>query len=119
MKKDDSGFTLVELMIVVLILGVLLSIAIPLFYSIEERTYQRTCLTNIINVERSWERYRADNNGEVDNPVDYETDLLPMIPIYFKYIPKCPDIGVYTIIQSHPLRITCSEHGSPQVPIED
>jgi len=44
--EDNSGFTLVELMIVVLIIGILLSMAVPVFLNATELAHARTCQAN-------------------------------------------------------------------------
>ena len=43
---NDRGFTLVELMVVVLILGVLVSVAIPIFNAAREKARRNTCYAN-------------------------------------------------------------------------
>jgi prepilin-type N-terminal cleavage/methylation domain-containing protein len=53
--NSEKGFTLVELMIVIVILGILATIAIPRFSSVISRskiTEAKTILNQIINLER-------------------------------------------------------------------
>jgi prepilin-type N-terminal cleavage/methylation domain-containing protein len=44
--SEDRGFTLVELMVVVLIIGVLVSVAIPIFNAARAKARRNTCYGN-------------------------------------------------------------------------
>lgn len=48
-SRDDRGFTLIELMVVVLIIAVLLGIAIPTFLGVRRRAQDRAVQSNIRN----------------------------------------------------------------------
>ena len=57
-RRADDGFTLVELMVVVLVIAILLAIAIPTFLGVRERAQDRTIqanLTTAIKVESAFE----------------------------------------------------------------
>jgi type IV pilus assembly protein PilA len=47
MKKDNKGFTLVELMVVLLILGILVAIAIPIYSNTQANAKKKACDANI------------------------------------------------------------------------
>ena len=49
-SNDDDGFTLIELMVVVLVIAILLAIAIPTFLGARERSQDRAAQSNLRNV---------------------------------------------------------------------
>ena len=51
--SDDAGFTLVEVMVVVLIIGILLSIAVPTFIGASGRAHDRNVQTNLTAITKS------------------------------------------------------------------
>lgn len=59
---DDEGFTLIELMVVVLIIAILLAIAIPTFLGARERAADRAAQSNLRNAHTNQLVYAADNN---------------------------------------------------------
>lgn len=56
-----AGFTLVELMIVVLIIGVLLNIALPSFVGVRDKSQARSCVKNMNDFMVAKEQYAMDN----------------------------------------------------------
>jgi type IV pilus assembly protein PilA len=47
--QDDKGFTLIELMVVVLIIAILIAIAIPTFLGLRQRAQDRAAQSNLRN----------------------------------------------------------------------
>ena len=50
-KNQKAGFTLVEIMIVVLIIGILLAIAIPNFVAARESARAKSCVGNLKQID--------------------------------------------------------------------
>jgi type IV pilus assembly protein PilA len=73
-RSNERGFTLVELMIVVLIIGILASIAIPNFIAMQHRAREATVKSNMHQVQVSLEDFSVQNDG---NYPTADADALP------------------------------------------
>lgn len=87
-RKRDEGFTLVELMVVVLIIGILVAIAIPVFNAAKANAQKRTCHANQRTIEGALQTYAAENDGNLPAAGDVTGSVL--IPGYIKVAPACP-----------------------------
>ncbi|MFH0907244.1 MAG: type II secretion system protein [bacterium] len=89
-KNNKSGFTLVEIMIVVAIIGLLAAIAVPSFISARTKSQQNACLNNLRQISGAKDEYALDNNNAAATyPDDY-------VPTYISKTPGCPSGGTYT-----------------------
>ncbi len=87
--RKEEGFTLVELMVVVLIIGILIAIAIPVFNAAKSNAQKKSCFANQRTIEGSFQNWLADDNTGVA-----QTVALPdLVPNYIKVAPKCPTSG--------------------------
>jgi prepilin-type N-terminal cleavage/methylation domain-containing protein len=106
-RKRKGGFTLIEIMIVVLIISVLLAIAIPNFMRARETSRAKSCQSNLRQIETAKEQYAMDN--KLSNGDEVSGTLWPD---YIKQEPECPSGGTYTV---NPIgtNAECSIGGTP------
>ena len=83
-RQQQTGFTLVEIMIVVLIIGVLLNIAAPGMIGARDKAQAKTCVKNLDDFMIAKEQYAMDNKIAASNttPVTW-----PQISSYIKAPP--------------------------------
>lgn len=65
-RKNQKGFTLVELMVVVVIIGILTAIAVPQYSNIKERSEQSAVVANLRTIEAAIMMHYAEGNGYPD-----------------------------------------------------
>jgi len=91
MKK---GFTLVEIMIVVAIIGLLAAIAIPSFMRARTTSQKNACINNLRQIEAGKDQYALENG--LTNYASMGTDaaafalLVGVTDGYIKAFPICP-----------------------------
>ena len=93
--KGNKGFTLAELMIVIVIIGILTAIAIPVYNISKAKAEASACQANLRMIDSAIQQYMFNNNiteglGEsfpLDNLKEYFSDG----------VPKCPSGGEYNV----------------------
>jgi prepilin-type N-terminal cleavage/methylation domain-containing protein len=63
LDKKDHGFTLIELMIVIAIIGILAAIAIPQFSAYRKRSYNSSAQADVRNIATAEEAYYVESSG--------------------------------------------------------
>ncbi len=61
--RNQKGFTLIELMIVIAIIGILAAIAIPQFASYRAKSFNTASVSDIRNCRTDLEAYYAENQS--------------------------------------------------------
>jgi type IV pilus assembly protein PilA len=68
MMRKNEGFTLIELMIVIAIIGILAAIAIPQFSAYRTRSYNSAAESDLRNAATAQEAYYVDHQTYVADP---------------------------------------------------
>ncbi len=68
-KMNKKGFTLVEIMIVVAIIGLLAAIGIPSFQKARDNSRTKACINNLRMIDAAKEQWAMEENGNTGDPV--------------------------------------------------
>lgn len=90
--KRKQGFTLIEIMIVVLIIGMLAAIAVPSFMKARENSRKNACINNLRQIDAAKEQVAMEDNLS-DGAASVAADVNSFIK---GGAPTCPAGGTYT-----------------------
>ena len=92
-----AGFTLVEIMIVVAIIGLLAAIAIPSFVHARAKSQATACINNMRQIDSAIQQFSMEAGKHAGDTINYPDDLTPYIKLNSDgFIPPCPASGIYT-----------------------
>jgi prepilin-type N-terminal cleavage/methylation domain-containing protein len=74
-SHQSSGFTLVELLVVIVILGVLMGITIAVVTRIRAAAANTTCLANLSQIAMAFQQYASSNKGRLPDPLATDTSF--------------------------------------------
>lgn len=103
MIKNERGFTIMELMVVIVIIGVLAAIGVPAYKSMTDRARKQACLANQRTISSAVAMYYAEHGSYVE----FDDTTVAEANPYMAYVDnidtiKCPsktstDSGGYEV----------------------
>ena len=94
-KRANAGFTIVEMMITVGIIGCLAAIVFPNFIKARSSSHRSVCIANLKKIQDAKVTWGFENNKKPDS-LPKDADLYGT-ENYLREVPKCPSQGVYAI----------------------
>ncbi len=111
MLRKEKGFTLIELMVVILIIAILIAIAVPVFNLARDGAYKRTCQANLRTLESAIQTYNATEER-------WPGAIASLTPNYIKTVPYCPKAradglgDLYLFTGTNPPTVSCPQNYS-------
>ena len=93
-KSLKAGFTLVEIMIVVAIIGLLAAIAIPNFVRARTTAQTNACINNLRQIDGAKQQWALENK-KTPGAIPTAQDITPYL--MRGVFPTCPAGGTYTL----------------------
>jgi prepilin-type N-terminal cleavage/methylation domain-containing protein len=112
-SNKTAGFTLVEIMIVVAIIGLLAAIAIPNFVRARTTSQKNACINNLRQIDGAKQQWALENKKTSADSPPTSTSLTPYLGRgNAGNWPSCPANGTYSVnpISTTP---TCSLSAAP------
>jgi len=98
LNLPNAGFTLVEIMIVVAIIGLLAAMAIPSFANARANAQAKACINNLTQIDAAAEEFALENGKKDGDAIHYPDDLTPYIKLNAaRSLPGCPAGGIYSM----------------------
>ncbi len=106
LRHSNRGFTLIEIMIVVLIIGILLAIAVPNFVKARDSARTKSCVSNLQQIQAAKQQWAMDTKA-AGTATPSSANLFGSTA-YIRSIPVCPAGTVAYVISPVDTDQACS-----------
>jgi prepilin-type N-terminal cleavage/methylation domain-containing protein len=108
-RRNRKGFTLIEILIVVLIIGILLAIAIPNFVKARATSRTKACISNMRQIDSAKQQWAMDTGATGS---DTPTSAQVLGYLSGSALPKCPEGSSDYVISSVDTQTVCPNVGT-------
>lgn len=93
LSTNQRGFTIVELLVVIVVIAILVALTLPNLFGLQKRARDDTRKNDLKNLQQALETYYNDNNR-------YPADLSALTTQYINAVPTDPKGTAYTYTPS-------------------
>lgn len=93
-RKGESGFSLIEMLIVLGILGLIMALAVPNFQKSRTEARKQLCIENLSQIESAKQLWGLENQKHA-GATPTTADMIGQTS-YIKTMPSCPAGGIYS-----------------------
>ncbi|PTX65023.1 competence protein ComGC/general secretion pathway protein G [Melghirimyces profundicolus] len=107
LQRDERGFTLIEMLVVLFVIGVIIAIALPNLKAAGESAQMKACEANRKLIGSQADNYYLELGSYPDSVAKMKQRG------YLRTVPTCPAKGKYVIRKNAPVekRVHCTVHG--------
>jgi len=107
--KNEEGFTFLELITTLVIIGILVSAALARYIDISQAAEAGACVSNQVALETAQTLYYTDNYLKGNGHYADELNLLELY-LQSEQLPNCPGTGGYVVLPGGVIECTLDEH---------